>query len=369
LNSPLTFAHQRITILAPHPDDESLATGGLIQRAFREGAQVRVIFVSDGENNPWPQRFLEGRWRIGHEERTRWGIRRREEALAALRCLGLSGKHAHFLGLPDQGATTALLHCDERPVRALVEALTDWRPTLLVAPSLHDIHPDHNALAMLLNLALARLPHGPDVRLIHYLVHTRKQGLPAPCWTLHLSAKERATKRLAILKHGSQIALSRRRFLAYAREVEHFYPPEAADRSHPIRVAGVESGALCVRIQPARVAAGDGELFVAFESGLHGSIRWRLPVRRRSGIARIRDAITGHLLRNATIRSAGRVLEVRLPLSPVLPVRNIAVKFNRRIAFYDEAGWREVALPANDPVPVAGRSGGAEIPLERAVAD
>jgi LmbE family N-acetylglucosaminyl deacetylase len=369
LNSPLTFARQRIAILAPHPDDESLATGGLIERAVKEGAEVRVVFVTDGENNPWPQRFLEGRWRIGQEERKRWGIRRREEALAAMRCLGLSEKHAHFLGLPDQGATTALLHAQDRPIAALAKALAEWRPTILVAPSPHDIHPDHNALAMLVNLALARLPDGPDVRLIHYLVHTRKQALPAPCWTLHLSAREKAIKRQAILKHGSQIALSRRRFLAYAREVEHFYPPDAVDHSHPVREATIENGALRVRIQPSSVPAGDGELFVAFESGLHGSVRWRLPVRRRSGVARIRDAATGHLLRNATVRSTGGVLEVRLPLSPVLPVQSIAVKFNRRIAFYDEAGWFAVTVPRSDAGLDSARSGTTETSLERVTAD
>jgi LmbE family N-acetylglucosaminyl deacetylase len=359
LISPLTFARQRITILAPHPDDESLATGGLIQRAVAEGAEVRVIFASDGENNPWPQRYLERRWNIGQPDRERWGNRRREEALAALRCLGLPPEHVHFAGWPDQGTTASLLNAQQGVVTALVEALAVSRPTLLVAPSVHDVHPDHNALAVLVNLALARLPAGPDVRVLHYLVHTRKQRLPVPHWTLHLSAGERAGKRQAILQHGSQIALSGKRFLAYARSVEHFYPPDAVDPSHPIRAARIERGTLCVRIQPARVPAGEGELFVALESGLHGSIRWRLPVHTRTGIVRICDAVSGRLLRRATIRCDDRTLEVRVPLSAVVPVQKIAVKFNRRLTFYDEAGWREVAMPVPDPAAGCGRQDAA----------
>lgn len=348
LTPPFTFAQQRILILAPHPDDESLATGGLIQRAIKEGAEVRVVFVSDGDNNPWPQRFLERRWRIGRQERNRWGARRRQEALAAMRCLGLSNSHAHFLGLPDQGTTASLLHAQDSPLHELAQSLANWRPTLLVSPSPHDIHPDHNALAVLVNLALVRFAAGPGVRLIHYLVHARKQHLPSPRWTLRLSPEEQRVKREAILQHGSQMVLSRKRFVAYARPVEYFYPPEAIDPSHPIRRVGLADGALSVRIQPAGVAAGRGELFVAFENPLQGSVRWRVPAPPRSGIVRIHDAITGRMLRNATIRRTGRVLELRLPVSPMLPVQRVALKFNRRIAFYDEAGWCEFAMPAID---------------------
>ena len=36
-------------IIAPHPDDESLASGGLIQRAVAAGARVRVLFLPHGE--------------------------------------------------------------------------------------------------------------------------------------------------------------------------------------------------------------------------------------------------------------------------------------------------------------------------------
>ena len=42
----------RLLMIAPHPDDEALATGGLLQRAQAKGAQVYVAFLTDGENNP-----------------------------------------------------------------------------------------------------------------------------------------------------------------------------------------------------------------------------------------------------------------------------------------------------------------------------
>nr|MBP6330775.1 PIG-L family deacetylase [Dokdonella sp.] len=41
----------RVLVLAPHPDDEVLATGGLIQQALAAGAALRVIVATDGDNN------------------------------------------------------------------------------------------------------------------------------------------------------------------------------------------------------------------------------------------------------------------------------------------------------------------------------
>src|SRR6267142_2796202 len=106
--------YERVMLLCPHPDDETLATGGLIQRAIAAGSAVKVVFVTDGENNPWPQRFLERRWIIGDKEKARWGVRRRGEALAALDSLGIGKGDAAFLGFPDQGLTSLLLSADER---------------------------------------------------------------------------------------------------------------------------------------------------------------------------------------------------------------------------------------------------------------
>src|ERR1700709_851803 len=125
-------------VLAPHPDDESLATGGLLQRAVAAGASVAVLLASDGEDNPWPQRVLEGRWQIGARERERWGSRRRREALAALRVLGVGEDAVRYLGFPDQGCTRFLLGAHEAPLGTLTAAIRDWRPTLLVVPSPDD---------------------------------------------------------------------------------------------------------------------------------------------------------------------------------------------------------------------------------------
>ncbi len=330
----------RVLIIAPHPDDESLATGGLIQRAVRAGAEVRVIFVSDGDNNPWPQRALERRWRIAAADRERWGARRRAEALAALRSLGVMEKGVRFLGWPDQGTTAVLLHAQENSVAALARQIENSRPTLLVAPSLHDVHPDHNALAVQLHLALGRLARPP--RLLRYIVH-RRGLLPAARLTLRLTPSEQAAKRDAILCHTTQMALGRKRFLAYARSTELYFRDDAAPPGHPILRTALEAGALCITLQPGKLAP--GRLLVAFESLLEGSVRWSVSLQRRPGLARIRDAATGAPRRSGTVRALEGRLEVRLPLAPVRPATRAFVKYDRRLAFYDHAGWCEIPLP------------------------
>jgi hypothetical protein len=37
---------KRVLVIAPHPDDETLATGGLLQRSMAAGGAVRVVFVT-----------------------------------------------------------------------------------------------------------------------------------------------------------------------------------------------------------------------------------------------------------------------------------------------------------------------------------
>ncbi|TMQ65865.1 MAG: hypothetical protein E6K78_07050, partial [Candidatus Eisenbacteria bacterium] len=53
-------ANDRVMVIAPHPDDESLACAGLLQASARAAARVRVVFLTDGDNNPWAQLVAEG---------------------------------------------------------------------------------------------------------------------------------------------------------------------------------------------------------------------------------------------------------------------------------------------------------------------
>src|SRR5439155_19881374 len=117
------------------------------------------------------QRLVERRLRIGAEDCARFGRRRRQEALAALAELGISPDNAVFLGLPDQAITDVLLEGGDTAIDRIEGLLLERRPTLLLAPCLFDLHPDHSALAVLVRQALARLDPARRPRLFSYLIH------------------------------------------------------------------------------------------------------------------------------------------------------------------------------------------------------
>ena len=61
---PVFDSKSRLMMFAPHPDDESLACSVPLQQAVGAGAAIRVVYVTDGDDNPWPQRVLERKWRL-----------------------------------------------------------------------------------------------------------------------------------------------------------------------------------------------------------------------------------------------------------------------------------------------------------------
>jgi LmbE family N-acetylglucosaminyl deacetylase len=345
----------RILILAPHPDDESLATGGLIQRAVKAGAQVRVLFATDGDNNPWPQRFVERKLKITYTDRARWGRRRRREALAALALLGLPRGSARFLGLPDQGITNLLMRAEEGVLFTLWAELTEWEPTIFVMPSATDAHPDHSALFVLVHLALMRLERPP--RMLRFIIHSPRRPSERGRATLRLTPAEVDRKRAAILAHESQMALSRKRFANYATEQEVYYSAplqKQTDHDHPIVEATFDRGALRIqlRLRNSHRNLAQGNLFLAIESVTEGSLRWVLPLPNSSRCVPLQDVVTDKLVRMATVRINGRHAEIAVPIANLQPLRQVFIKYQRRVFLKDEAGWRQApAVPV--PIPMS----------------
>ncbi len=224
----LTFdPGNRLLVFAPHPDDETIASGELIQLALAAGAAVRVVFATDGDNNPWPQRWTERRWRIEARDRERWGRRRRDEARAALSALGVPAGGTSFLGWPDLGLTQKLE--DAAAIDRLVAEISAFAPTHVAMPSLRDTHPDHGALRVMCELALAKA----RVRCtaLGYTVHGRDADGGA--WQLPDDAGRHVRKREALMAHASQVSLSRRRLLRWAsvpESFEHVEPRASASR-------------------------------------------------------------------------------------------------------------------------------------------
>ena len=129
-------AHTRLLVVAPHPDDETIATGVLIQQVRAAGGEVHIVLLTAGDNNPWPQRWLERRWRIGATDRKRWAQRRGKELLRALAVLGVSPPALHAVNWPDMGVTHLLLHSSVDAVATvMLHAGSDRVPFAARSPS------------------------------------------------------------------------------------------------------------------------------------------------------------------------------------------------------------------------------------------
>lgn len=213
-----------VVIIAPHPDDESIAAGGLIQVALNHGARVTVVLLTDGDNNPWPQRVMERRIWIGVRERERWGRRRRDEARSALAIFGLPAGAIRNFGLLDLGVTSSLTNDTKATVARLCDTFREVAPTLVVAPSLTDRHPDHSAAHVMCCLALAACKS--SAQLLSYAVHGTV-GTPWVECRLDLQARERKDR--AISAYGTQLTLSRRRMTAYSARPERYVVETASD--------------------------------------------------------------------------------------------------------------------------------------------
>jgi LmbE family N-acetylglucosaminyl deacetylase len=271
---PLLSAQTRLMVFSPHPDDECLGAGGLMQRVLSVGGKVKVVFMTSGEGFP---EGVEKEDHIAHptpQDFREYGKERREEALRALGVLGLSERDVIFLGFPDGGlcylvwkfrsdprAYTSPYSLDNRPPafeviiprtdyngqdlkREIARVLVDFRPNLLALTPLEDEHPDHCATYYFVSEALKEVgKNGPPITptTLTFLVHFGQwpvgQGsgtgarLDPPAgfpervtkWiSLPLRAQEAETKRRAIFKYHTQMLVMGRYLLSFARDNELF---------------------------------------------------------------------------------------------------------------------------------------------------
>lgn len=264
---PVFSAQTRLLVVAPHPDDETIATGLLIQQVRAAGGEVRIVLLTEGDNNPWPQRWLERRVSIRAADRQRWGHRRHAEMLRALQSLDVPAQALQPMGWPDMGLVDALLQADSTFVPTLAAAIAQFRPDLVVAPALSDRHPDHGTAHVLVRLALAGLARPPT--LLTYLVHGRAGSEDRV--EIHGTAAQLASKRTALAAHHSQMALSSKRLYRLGARPE-CYVEVAAPSAHATTMA--------LPWQPPAWLRPWLQVSVASPAGTH-SWRWRdAPLRR-----------------------------------------------------------------------------------------
>ncbi|CAM5781250.1 PIG-L deacetylase family protein [Rhizobacter fulvus] len=120
----------RVVAVAPHPDDEVLACGGLLARHAERGGLVAIVAVTDGEAShqadaDWPP--------------LRLAPARRAERQAGLKRLGVSVDTITSLAVPDGSVAAFGVDLEDalrRVLRSDDTVVTTWQG---------DGHPDHEA--------------------------------------------------------------------------------------------------------------------------------------------------------------------------------------------------------------------------------
>jgi hypothetical protein len=168
---------------------------------------------------------------------------------------------------------------------------------------------------------------------------------------LSLNDVQRETKARAILAHASQMRLSSRRFLAYARACEAFddqQSPPLADPEHPL-TATVSAGRIDVRIHPRiweKTPRRQATMRVVLD-GASEKLRGTMTIPTDASDASIFNS-TGAIVATAKF-SQPDALTIEIP-SQVGPLRQGFLKLGRAepgIFVLDSFGWQAVSGDAS----------------------
>jgi len=285
---PFVTKNTRLMVVSPHPDDETLAAGVLIQLVLRLGGSVKVVFMTSGDGFP---EGVEKETRIGRpnaQDYRNYGKLRKREARQALRVLGMKKRDVVFLNFPDGGLPNLLqkhwfdrnpyfrspFTLEDRPQaddsllpdiefngedvkREIEKLLLEFHPSLIAAADPRDQHPDHCSTYFFVSKSLkAYRKNYPtlDPKILTFLVHFRKWPMGSAAGTgallnppdgfsegtawisLALSDEEIANKRKSLMEYQSQMLVMGRYLMSFARANELFLTDQQQDNEGPAKM-------------------------------------------------------------------------------------------------------------------------------------
>jgi len=280
---------ERLLVLAPHPDDETLSTAGVAQQVFARGGTVRNVVVTAGDAYVGAVISETGKSNPSKADYLNYGEKRLEESRRAAHVLSKGFTHLDLLGFsdgsiypilvshwglthPEKSEYTGFSHvpykeAEDRGIaqdgellrNQLVDILRATQPTLIVFPDVMENDSDHAGLGMFALLAINDwLEHAPrpepKPRLLAYLIHWQHgwppgssaiqpmdlsdqplflpddlpfRGLTRTC--LDLSVAQRNLKRQALAQYQTQQRAMGSFLAAFIHSNECFTELKAAD--------------------------------------------------------------------------------------------------------------------------------------------
>ncbi|MBB6052425.1 PIG-L deacetylase family protein [Armatimonas rosea] len=191
---------QRLLVIAPHCDDETLGVGGVIAQARHDGIPVHVVFLTNGDAFPAACALVTRNLQPAAKDYVKLGNLRQKEALAALKHLGVGPEDVTFLGYPDRGiralweanwspekpykspftqkdSVRGEAYCGQSLVSDLTQLIQKTRPTDIFVTHPADDHQDHSLAATFTEAALQK-SKVERVLMHYYIVHRGDWPLP-----------------------------------------------------------------------------------------------------------------------------------------------------------------------------------------------
>lgn len=192
--------NSRVLVFAPHSDDEALGTAELIRKSIENGAEVKVVLVTNGDGFTRAVAIENINIRPTAEEYIKYGYVRQSESADALKALGVKPENIIFLGYPDRGISkmwganwTSLkpyfssftrtsispyknsyrlkaIYSGQTMFADLVSIIEDFKPTHVIYPHPNDRHPDHWGVNAFVKYTLKCINYTPQHEWL-YLVH------------------------------------------------------------------------------------------------------------------------------------------------------------------------------------------------------
>ena len=262
----------RVLILAPHPDDEVIGTCGVIQKALKQNARVKVVCYTNGDSNELSFIVYEKRLTFKKKEFLHMGEVRRKETMRAMVSLGVNPADIIFLGYPDFGTLEIFTkywgnvapykglftrvskvsyreamsmnapYVGESILKDIEKIMLEFKPTKIFVSHPGDVNRDHRSLYLFLQVALWDLEKKIGApQIFPYIIHVVRWPIPRgyhsemelkrpdslanseiKWYNLALTQEELAAKHSAISFYKSQIEYNPKYLFTFVRKNELF---------------------------------------------------------------------------------------------------------------------------------------------------
>lgn len=195
-----------VLVVGPHPDDQELGMGGTIIRLRRQGHNVLLLDMTNGE--PTPHGSPEQRQREWTKAAEILGVRRR------------------LLGLPNRTVTHSV-----EARHKVAGVIREHQAEIVFLPYFEDAHPDHIATtrivedarfdAKLSKIDLPGQPIYPKWMIYYYCTHLRHVAQPSFCLDI---SEQMDDKERAILAYETQFVIPERnrRIVEWLRQMNGY---------------------------------------------------------------------------------------------------------------------------------------------------